>query len=198
MLRRNYIKKSLTDGALQFKIPISGVKILKKKKRRLSQKKKAPTPSPPQAQPVITEVRYMTPEVEKEKVVKKKENKPQAKKGEDVKKKENRPKANKEFKISVSDVCHFFNMSDYPIPVTDEMRESFQDYSRFETFCVPLLATVNPFSDPLKLKTLCHAKWREVLASDPAKPSPCEPDCQHSTRPRNNMIWVNTCPKTLV
>ena len=100
----------------------------------------------------------MTPEVEKEKVVKKKENKPQMKKGEDTKKKENRPKANREFKISISEVCHVFNMSDYPIPVTDEMRESFQDYSRFETFCAPLLATVNPFSNPLKIKTLCQVE----------------------------------------
>ena len=75
-------------------------------------------------------------------------------------------------------------MSDYPIPVTDEMKESFQDYSRFEAFCVPLLATVNPFSDPLKIKTLCRAKWREVLASE-------QSPCQFYNRPRNNMILVN-------
>jgi len=179
----------------QFKIPIDGVKLLKtkmaeaakKKKRRPSKKKKAPTPSPSPPKPVRTEVKYMIPEVEKEK----RKSKP--------KKKENRPKAKREFKISVSEVCHFLNMTDYPTPVTDEMRETFQDYFRFEEFCVPLLVTVNPLSDPLKITTLCRAKWREVLASEPeAKQSPCQPDCQHFTRPRNNMIWVNTCPETLV
>ena len=146
-------------------------------RRKPSKKKKAPKPSPSPPEPVNTEVIYMIPEVEKKKVAKKKANK---------------PKAN--FKVSVSEVCHFLNMSDYPIPVTDEMRESFKDYSRFEEFCVPLLATVNPFSGPLTIKTLCRAKWREVLASEPwAKQSPCQPDCKHSTRPRHNMIWFNTC-----
>ena len=128
VIRRNYAKECLTDGALQFKIPIYGIKLLqtkmaeanKKIKRRPSKKKKAPTLSPSPPQPFRTEVRYMMPEVEKEKVVKKKENKTQAIKGEDAKKKENRPKANREFKISVSEFSHFFNMSDYPDPVMDK------------------------------------------------------------------------------
>ena len=40
IIRRNYTKKSLTDGAFQFKIPISGVKLLKTKKPEAAKKKK--------------------------------------------------------------------------------------------------------------------------------------------------------------
>ena len=60
IIRRNYTKKSLTDGAFQFKIPISGVKLFKTKKRRPSKKTKALSSSPSPAQPTRTEVRYLS------------------------------------------------------------------------------------------------------------------------------------------
>ena len=169
--------------ALQNKIPISGVEMLKameaeaaKKKKRPSQKK-AQTPSLSPAQPVNIMVRHLVSKTPKSPLHK-------IQQGRIIKKKDNKPLAKPKFRISVNEVCRFFNMSDYPIPVTDEMKKSFQDYSRFETFCMPLLATVNPFSDPLQIKTLCRAKWREVLTSD-------QSPLQYYNRPRNNMILVN-------
>ena len=168
--------------SIQNKIPISGSEMLKAmeaeaaKKKRPSQKK-APTPSLSPAQPVNTKIRHMVSKTPKSPLHK-------IQQGRIIKKKDNKPPAKPKFRISVNEVCRFFNMSDYPIPVTDEMKESFQDYSRFEAFCVPLLATVNPFSDPLKIKTLCRAKWREVLSSE-------QSPCQFYNRPRNNMILVN-------
>ena len=62
VISRNYAKECLTGGALQFKIPIDGVKLLqtmmaeaaKKNERRPSKKKKAPLPSPSPPQHVRT------------------------------------------------------------------------------------------------------------------------------------------------
>lgn len=67
------------------------------------------------------------------------------------------------FKISVGQVCRFLGVQDYPIVVTDHNRQMFRNYANFESYYLPLVATINPRSDPLKLKTLCGAKWREVV-----------------------------------
>ena len=90
------------------------------------------------------------------------------------------------FKISVSQVCRFLKMKDYPVPVTDQSRDFFQEYNNFENYYLPLLASVNPTCDPLKIKTLSKAKWREIISSD-AQPS----SSLYFNHPRNNTIKLN-------
>ena len=81
------------------------------------------------------------------------------------KKKAKTPKIPK-FKVTVIGLCRFYNMLDYPLPVTDKMREHFQDFSSFETFYVPLLTSVNPMSHLLLIKMFVRAKWREEFTSE--------------------------------
>ena len=90
------------------------------------------------------------------------------------------------FKISVSQVCRFLKMNDYPVPLTEQNRNFFQEYPNFENFYLPLIASVNPTCDPLKLKTLSKAKWREILFSDNQISSSL-----YFNKPRKNLIKVN-------
>ena len=156
------------------KIPISGAEMLRameqeaaKKKTRTSQQKAASPSSLPPAKPVKTEVKHLVFKAPKSPLHK-------IKTGKVAKKKEVKvPVAGvwyaknsfNKFKVSVNQVCRFFNMVDYPLPITDKMRERFQDFSSFERFYSPLLVSVNPVSDPLKIKTLCRAKFREAITS---------------------------------
>jgi len=94
------------------------------------------------------------------------------------------------FKISVSQVCRFLKMRDYPVPVTEERKLFFQQYERFESYYMPLLVSVNPGCDPLKLQTLARAKWREVVFSG-AQP---QASSLYFNKPKKNMIRVNILP----
>ena len=87
-------------------------------------------------------------------------------KGKITKKKEVKGPKVPKFKVTVNHTCRFFNMVDYPLLVTDQMKETMKDFSSFKTFYSPLLASVNPVSDPLKIKTFCRAKWREGIISE--------------------------------
>ena len=127
------------------KIPISAAR----KKRR---SRPAQLPCLPSAQPVTKETKFLIPIAEKSKKITKK-------------RKANKPKFPK-FKVTVNGICHFYNMVDYPLLVTDQLKERFQDFSSFENFYAPLLASVNPSSDPMRIKTFCRAKWREGLTSE--------------------------------
>ena len=140
-------KSSLPMVNLKPKIPISGAR----KKRR-----PAPPPSLSPAKPVKTEIKYLVPKESPEKRVKK---------GKVTKRKKLPPKVPK-FKVTISDICRFLNVVDYPLIITDQMKERFQDFSSFVNFYAPLLACVNPGSDPLLIKTFCQAKWREEIRVD--------------------------------
>ena len=70
------------------------------------------------------------------------------------------------FKVTVIGLCRFYNMVDYPLLVTNKMREQFQDFSSFESFYVPLLTSVNPMSHLLEIKMFCRAKWREGFTAE--------------------------------
>ena len=91
------------------------------------------------------------------------------------------------FKISVSQVCRFLKMKDYPVPVTQDRKIFFQQYENFETYYMPLLVSVNPGCDPLKLQTLARAKWREVIFSG----SQPQSSSLYFNKPKKNMIKVN-------
>ena len=109
--------------------------------------------------------------------------------GRITKKKEVKPPKVPKFKVTVAQICRFFNMVDYPLLITEKMKERFQDFSSFEMFYVPLLVSVNPVSDPLKIKTFCRAKWREALTSEVgADQSPS----LYYNKPRKHLITVNT------
>ena len=73
-------------------------------------------------------------------------------------------------KISVSQVCRFLNMRDYPVIVTEDRKLFFRQYETFENYYLPLLVSVNPGCDPMRLRTLARAKWREVILSSDTQP----------------------------
>ena len=180
------------------KIPISGMEMLrameeqeaKKKKVRQSQLRSAQQQSLSPVQPIQTKTSFM---------ISKTLNSPlrKVKNGKIAKNKDLKvPRAGVQiaknsltkFKISVNQICRFFNMVDYPLPITDRMRNMFQDFSKFERFYAPLLASVNPVSDPLKIKTLCSAKWREAIMAAAAP----EQSSLYYNKPRKHFITVNT------
>ena len=90
------------------------------------------------------------------------------------------------FKISVSQVCRFLKMNDYPVPLTEQNRNFFKEYQNFENFYLPLIASVNPTCDPLKLKTLSMAKWREIVFSNNQSSTSL-----YFSKPKKNLIKVN-------
>jgi len=122
-------------------------------------KRPAPPPSLSPAQPVKTVIKYLVPKAPKSPLKK-------VRKGRITKKKEVKGPKVPKFKVTVNHICRFFNMVDYPLLVTDQMKKTFKDFSSFKTFYSPLLASVNPVDDPLKIKTYCRAKWREGIISE--------------------------------
>lgn len=171
------------------KIPISGAEMLRameleaaKKKRRPSQARPAPPPSLSPAPPVKTETKHLVFKTPKSPLNR-------VRTGKITKKKEDKKPKIPKFKVTVAQICRFFNMVDYPLPITDKMKERFQDISSFETFYIPLLASVNPVSDPLKIKTFCRAKWREMLTSEAGAD---QSSSLHYNQPRKHLITVNT------
>ena len=67
------------------------------------------------------------------------------------------------FCITVREVCQYFKLNEFPVAVTERSRQGWAELGKFEKFYLPLVATVNPASDPLVLKTLVQAKWMEII-----------------------------------
>lgn len=65
--------------------------------------------------------------------------------------------------VTVDQVCKFLEMNDYPIPVTDTLKESWKNKEAFNDYATPLFRRVNPKAHPLVLDTLVRAKWFEVM-----------------------------------
>jgi len=65
--------------------------------------------------------------------------------------------------VTVDQVCKFLEMKDYPIPVTEGLKESFKNKQIFNDYATPLFRRVNPKAHPLVLETLVKAKWFEVM-----------------------------------
>ena len=70
------------------------------------------------------------------------------------------------FSISVQEVARYFHLNEFPVAVTERSREVWAELDKFEKFYLPLVATVNPASDPLVLRTLVQAKWMEIVGGD--------------------------------
>ena len=67
------------------------------------------------------------------------------------------------FSVTVGQVCRHFGLQEIPVAVTERSRETWAELGKFERFYMPLVATVNPQTDPHVLKTLVQAKWNEIL-----------------------------------
>merc|ERR1712150_209563 len=67
------------------------------------------------------------------------------------------------FCITVREVCQHFKLNEFPVAVTERSRRVWAELGKFEKFYLPLVATVNPASDPLVLRTLVQAKWMEII-----------------------------------
>ena len=70
------------------------------------------------------------------------------------------------FSITVGQLCRYFSMKEVPVPVTEKSRTRWAELDKFEKFYLPLVATVNPDSDPCQLKTLVQAKWNEIISGN--------------------------------
>lgn len=90
------------------------------------------------------------------------------------------------FQISVSQVCRFLNMTDYPLVLTPERKSFFHNYSVFENYYMPLVASINQGKDPLMIKTFTKAKWCEVIMGEDKNGSTV-----YFNKPRKNLIKVN-------
>ena len=91
--------------------------------------------------------------------------------------------------ISVNLACKFLGLKDYPVPVNENTRLAFQEYTKFEDYYLPLLATINPESNPLAIKTLAKAKWKEVM-----KARPGDTKSLYFNKVRKNRIRVHVEP----
>ena len=67
------------------------------------------------------------------------------------------------FRITAREISQYFKLNEFPLAVSERSREVWADRGKFERFYLPLVATVNPASDPLVLKTLVQAKWMEMI-----------------------------------
>ena len=67
------------------------------------------------------------------------------------------------FSITVREVCRYFALNEFPLALTERSPEIWAQLEKFEKFYLPLVATVNPASDPLVLRTLVQAKWKEIM-----------------------------------
>ena len=67
------------------------------------------------------------------------------------------------FSITVSDVCQHLDLNEFPVSVTERSKKMWAEWENFETFYLPLVATVNPGKDPYLLITLARAKWNEII-----------------------------------
>ena len=70
------------------------------------------------------------------------------------------------FSITVGQLCRYFSMNEVPVPVTEKSRMRWTELDKFEKFYLPLVATVNPNTDPCQLKTLVRAKWNEIISGN--------------------------------
>ena len=68
--------------------------------------------------------------------------------------------------VTVEQCCLFLELQDYPIVVTKELQEKFQNKDVFDEFALPLLKIANPSAHPLTLTTLLKAKWFEVMNTE--------------------------------
>lgn len=68
--------------------------------------------------------------------------------------------------VTVEQCCLFLELKDYPIVVTKELQEKFQDKAVFDAYALPLLKMANPSAHPLTLSTLLRAKWFEVMNTE--------------------------------
>lgn len=68
--------------------------------------------------------------------------------------------------VTVEQCCLFLELQDYPIVVTKELQEKFQNKDVFDEFALPLLKIANPSAHPLTLSTLLKAKWFEVMNTE--------------------------------
>ena len=68
--------------------------------------------------------------------------------------------------VTVEQCCLYLELQDYPIIVTKELQEKFQNKDVFDEYALPLLKIANPRAHPLTLKTLLSAKWYEVMNTE--------------------------------
>ena len=73
------------------------------------------------------------------------------------------------FSITAQEVARYFQLNEFPMAVTERSRKVWAQLDKFEKFYLPLVATVNPASDPLVLRTLVQAKWMEILGGNGGK-----------------------------
>ena len=64
---------------------------------------------------------------------------------------------------SVKNCCLYLGLSDYPIIVTEQLKEMFKDKNLFFAYVGQLLSSANPGANHLFLATLIGAKWQEVM-----------------------------------
>ena len=63
---------------------------------------------------------------------------------------------------SVNNCCLYLGLSDYPIIVTEQLKERLKDKNLFFAYVGQLLSSANPGANHLFLTTLIGAKWHEV------------------------------------
>ena len=64
---------------------------------------------------------------------------------------------------SVKNCCLYLGLSDYPIIVTEQLKERFKDKNLFFEYAGQLLSSANPGVNHLFLTTLIGAKWQEGM-----------------------------------
>ena len=68
---------------------------------------------------------------------------------------------------SVANCCLYLGLNDYPIIVTEQLKEMFKDKNLFFDYAAKLLSSANSGANHLFLATLIGAKWQEVMKTDP-------------------------------
>ena len=63
---------------------------------------------------------------------------------------------------SVKNCCLYLGLSDYPVMVTEQLKERFKDKNLFFQFAGQLLSSANSGANHLFLAALIGAKWQEV------------------------------------
>ena len=68
---------------------------------------------------------------------------------------------------SVKNCCLYLGLSDYPIIVTEQLKERFKDKNLSFYFAGQLLSSANPGANHLFIATLIGEKWQEVMKTAP-------------------------------
>ena len=67
--------------------------------------------------------------------------------------------------LTVTELCKVSGLKDYPLVVTEQKRVDWSEYEAFEFYYLPQLTTnsCKVDADLFMLKTLCKAKWNELV-----------------------------------